>query len=73
MTNHDLAGAARTCHRVELMNTVVAEGGPELLADPDQVLQAFGSGPAHSAPAELIMVGVRTGSGPGCTVSSWTS
>jgi hypothetical protein len=47
MTSHDLAGAARTCHRVVLMNrTVVAEGGPELLADPDQVLRAFGLAPA---------------------------
>ncbi|WP_338895158.1 ATP-binding cassette domain-containing protein [Streptomyces sp. TG1A-60] len=43
MTTHDLASAARTCHRVALINrTVVAEGGPELLADPDQMLRAFG-------------------------------
>lgn len=43
MTTHDLAGPARTCHQVVLMNrTVVAEGGPELLADPDQVLRASG-------------------------------
>ncbi|MGA5506141.1 hypothetical protein [Streptomyces umbrinus] len=42
MTTHDLAGAARTCHGVVLMNrTVVAEGYPGL-ADPDQVLGAFG-------------------------------
>jgi manganese/iron transport system ATP-binding protein len=43
MTTHDLSAAARTCHRVALINrTVVAEGGPELLADPDQMLRAFG-------------------------------
>ncbi|MFE9687301.1 anchored repeat-type ABC transporter ATP-binding subunit [Streptomyces sp. NPDC006285] len=43
MTTHDLAAAARTCGRVVLLNgTVVAEGGPELLADPDQMLRAFG-------------------------------
>ncbi|MFD5255530.1 hypothetical protein ACFWM5_22170 [Streptomyces bobili] len=40
---HDLAAAARTCHRVALINrTVVAEGGPELLADPAQMVRAFG-------------------------------
>ncbi|MFD3928886.1 anchored repeat-type ABC transporter ATP-binding subunit [Streptomyces sp. NPDC058614] len=43
MTTHDLAAAARTCDRVVLINgTVVAEGGPELLADPEQMLRAFG-------------------------------
>ncbi|CAL9331526.1 Manganese transport system ATP-binding protein MntB [Streptomyces sp. enrichment culture] len=43
MTTHDLAAAARTCGRVALLNrTVVADGGPELLADPDQMLRAFG-------------------------------
>ncbi|MEV0222868.1 anchored repeat-type ABC transporter ATP-binding subunit [Streptomyces sp. NPDC050704] len=43
MTTHDLAAAARTCGRVVLINrTVVAEGGPELLADPAQMLRAFG-------------------------------
>ncbi|MER7661478.1 MULTISPECIES: anchored repeat-type ABC transporter ATP-binding subunit [unclassified Streptomyces] len=43
MTTHDLAAAARTCTRVALLNrTVVAEGGPELLADPGQMLRAFG-------------------------------
>jgi manganese/iron transport system ATP-binding protein len=43
MTTHDLAAAARTCTRVVLLNrTVVAEGGPELLADPEQMLRAFG-------------------------------
>ncbi|MGW0819904.1 anchored repeat-type ABC transporter ATP-binding subunit [Streptomyces sp. NPDC002845] len=43
MTTHDLAAAARTCDRVVLINrTVVAEGGPELLADPEQMLKAFG-------------------------------
>ncbi len=43
MTTHDLAAAARTCTRVVLLNrTVVAEGGPELLADPQQMLRAFG-------------------------------
>ncbi|MEU4657841.1 anchored repeat-type ABC transporter ATP-binding subunit [Streptomyces sp. NPDC023723] len=43
MTTHDLAAAARTCGRVVLLNrTVVAAGGPELLADPDQMLRAFG-------------------------------
>ncbi|MFI2430547.1 anchored repeat-type ABC transporter ATP-binding subunit [Streptomyces sp. NPDC018693] len=43
MTTHDLAAAARTCHRVVLLNrTVVAEGGPELLADSERMLRAFG-------------------------------
>ncbi|GGL93403.1 anchored repeat-type ABC transporter ATP-binding subunit [Streptomyces fumigatiscleroticus] len=43
MTTHDLAAAARTCTRVALLNrTVVAEGGPGLLADPAQMLRAFG-------------------------------
>ncbi|MDO0911757.1 anchored repeat-type ABC transporter ATP-binding subunit [Streptomyces sp. DT2A-34] len=43
MTTHDLAAAARTCGRVALINrTVVAEGGPGLLADSDQMLRAFG-------------------------------
>ncbi|MFJ2263474.1 hypothetical protein ACIOKD_35095 [Streptomyces sp. NPDC087844] len=43
MTTHDLAAAARTCGRVVLLNhTVVAEGGPELLSDPEQMLRAFG-------------------------------
>ncbi|WP_223281092.1 anchored repeat-type ABC transporter ATP-binding subunit [Streptomyces antnestii] len=43
MTTHDLAAAARTCTRVTLLNrTVVADGGPELLADPQQMLRAFG-------------------------------
>ncbi|WP_137991500.1 anchored repeat-type ABC transporter ATP-binding subunit [Streptomyces vilmorinianum] len=43
MTTHDLAAAARTCKRVVLLNrTVVAEGGPGLLADPQQMLRAFG-------------------------------
>ncbi|WP_343243257.1 anchored repeat-type ABC transporter ATP-binding subunit [Streptomyces sp. SID12501] len=52
MTTHDLAAAARTCHRVALINrTVVAEGGPELLADPDQMLRAFGLDHAIGAEA----------------------
>ncbi|MEU9336477.1 anchored repeat-type ABC transporter ATP-binding subunit [Streptomyces sp. NPDC048290] len=43
ITTHDLAAAARTCTRVVLLNrTVVAEGGPGLLSDPDRMLQAFG-------------------------------
>ncbi|MFC7219505.1 anchored repeat-type ABC transporter ATP-binding subunit [Streptomyces polyrhachis] len=43
MTTHDLAAAARTCDRVVLINrTVVAEGGPALLADAEQMLRAFG-------------------------------
>ncbi|MFE6487157.1 anchored repeat-type ABC transporter ATP-binding subunit [Streptomyces sp. NPDC057757] len=43
MTTHDLAAAARTCGRVVLLHrTVVAEGGPELLSDPRQMLRAFG-------------------------------
>lgn len=43
MTTHDLAAAARTCDRVVLINrTVVAEGGPELLTEPDRMLRAFG-------------------------------
>ncbi|MFD5780417.1 anchored repeat-type ABC transporter ATP-binding subunit [Streptomyces sp. NPDC126933] len=52
MTTHDLAAAARTCTRVALLNrTVVAEGGPELLADPDQMLRAFGLDTAIGAAA----------------------
>ncbi|WP_066948701.1 anchored repeat-type ABC transporter ATP-binding subunit [Streptomyces lushanensis] len=43
MTTHDLAAAARSCTRVVLLNrSVVAEGGPELLSDPEQMLRAFG-------------------------------
>ncbi|MFE1381691.1 anchored repeat-type ABC transporter ATP-binding subunit [Streptomyces sp. NPDC058740] len=43
MTTHDLAAAARSCSRVVLLNrTVVAEGGPELLADAERMLRAFG-------------------------------
>ncbi|MFI1659173.1 anchored repeat-type ABC transporter ATP-binding subunit [Streptomyces sp. NPDC020472] len=50
MTTHDLAAAARTCTRVVLLNrTVVAEGGPELLSDPDRMLQAFGLDRAGAA------------------------
>ncbi|MCZ0983440.1 anchored repeat-type ABC transporter ATP-binding subunit [Streptomyces diastatochromogenes] len=50
MTTHDLAAAARTCTRVILLNrTVVAEGGPELLSDPDQMLRAFGLDQAIAA------------------------
>ncbi|MFD7407959.1 anchored repeat-type ABC transporter ATP-binding subunit [Streptomyces sp. NPDC059866] len=52
MTTHDLAAAARTCTRVALLNrTVVAEGGPELLADPEQMLRAFGLDTAIGAAA----------------------
>jgi manganese/iron transport system ATP-binding protein len=52
MTTHDLAAAARTCTRVALLNrTVVAEGGPELLADPKQLLRAFGLDTAIGAAA----------------------
>ncbi|MFE7243739.1 anchored repeat-type ABC transporter ATP-binding subunit [Streptomyces sp. NPDC057580] len=50
MTTHDLAAAARTCTRVVLLNrTVVAEGGPEILSDADQMLRAFGLDRAVSA------------------------
>ncbi|WP_246203460.1 anchored repeat-type ABC transporter ATP-binding subunit [Streptomyces tailanensis] len=53
MTTHDLAAAARTCTRVALLNrTVVAEGGPELLADPAQMLRAFGLDTAIGATRE---------------------
>ncbi|MEV5082223.1 anchored repeat-type ABC transporter ATP-binding subunit [Streptomyces sp. NPDC056159] len=52
MTTHDLAAAARTCTRVVLLNrTVVAEGGPGLLADPEQMLRAFGLDTAIGAAA----------------------
>ncbi|MGW6746149.1 anchored repeat-type ABC transporter ATP-binding subunit [Streptomyces sp. NPDC055025] len=52
MTTHDLAAAARTCTRVALLNrTIVAEGGPELLADPAQMLRAFGLDSAIGAAA----------------------
>ncbi|MGW8765091.1 anchored repeat-type ABC transporter ATP-binding subunit [Streptomyces sp. NPDC055815] len=52
MTTHDLAAAARTCTRVVLLNrTVVAEGGPELLSDADQMLRAFGLDRAVAAAA----------------------
>jgi manganese/iron transport system ATP-binding protein len=52
MTTHDLAAAARTCTRVALLNrTVVAEGGPELLSDPEQMLRAFGLDTAIGAAA----------------------
>ncbi|MER5203359.1 anchored repeat-type ABC transporter ATP-binding subunit [Streptomyces sp. NPDC002825] len=50
MTTHDLAAAARTCTRVLLLNrTLVAEGGPELLADAGQMLRAFGLDRAEDA------------------------
>ncbi|MFE0647064.1 anchored repeat-type ABC transporter ATP-binding subunit [Streptomyces sp. NPDC059534] len=56
MTTHDLAAAARTCTRVVLLNrTVVAEGGPELLSDAEQMLRAFGLDRARAdglAPAD---------------------
>ncbi|MFE7513458.1 anchored repeat-type ABC transporter ATP-binding subunit [Streptomyces sp. NPDC057540] len=43
MTTHDLAAAGRTCTRVLLLNrSIVAGGGPELLADAGQMLRAFG-------------------------------
>ncbi|MEV5607502.1 anchored repeat-type ABC transporter ATP-binding subunit [Streptomyces sp. NPDC052225] len=52
MTTHDLAAAARTCTRVALLNrTVVARGGPSLLADPEQMLRAFGLDTAIGAAA----------------------
>jgi manganese/iron transport system ATP-binding protein len=52
MTTHDLAAAARTCTRVALLNrTVVAEGDPGLLADPAQMLRAFGLDTAIGAAA----------------------
>ncbi|GAB2623922.1 anchored repeat-type ABC transporter ATP-binding subunit [Streptomyces capparidis] len=55
MTTHDLAAAARTCHRVVLINrTVVAEGGPGLLADPEQMLRAFGLDRAAAAKAVTV-------------------
>ncbi|MFD5270318.1 anchored repeat-type ABC transporter ATP-binding subunit [Streptomyces sp. NPDC058335] len=52
MTTHDLAAAARTCSRVALLNrTIVAQGGPELLTDPEQMLRAFGLDTAIGAAA----------------------
>lgn len=47
MSTHDLAAAARICDRLLLLNrTVVGTGGPELLADPEALLRAFGLNPA---------------------------
>ncbi|RRS01384.1 anchored repeat-type ABC transporter ATP-binding subunit [Glycomyces terrestris] len=43
MTTHDLAQARATCSRLCLLNrTVVADGPPEALTDPDLWLRAFG-------------------------------
>jgi manganese/iron transport system ATP-binding protein len=43
MTTHDLAQARATCSRLCLLNrTVVADGPPESLTDPDLWLRAFG-------------------------------
>ena len=43
MTTHDLAQARATCSRLCLLNrTVVADGPPESLSDPDLWLRAFG-------------------------------
>ncbi|WP_206795769.1 anchored repeat-type ABC transporter ATP-binding subunit [Amycolatopsis sp. MtRt-6] len=43
MTTHDLPGAASLCDRLCLLNrTVVADGPPERLRDPDLWLRAFG-------------------------------
>ncbi|MFD0372161.1 anchored repeat-type ABC transporter ATP-binding subunit [Streptomyces sp. NPDC127114] len=62
MTTHDLAAAARTCTRVLLLNrTVVAEGGPELLADAEQMLRAFGLDRARSTTGGPAAGGAATG------------
>ncbi|MFD8207719.1 anchored repeat-type ABC transporter ATP-binding subunit [Streptomyces sp. NPDC059695] len=53
MTTHDLAAAARTCTRVLLLNrSIVAGGGPELLADAGQMLRAFGLDRGRTGEAE---------------------
>ncbi|MCL3863260.1 anchored repeat-type ABC transporter ATP-binding subunit [Actinotalea sp. K2] len=43
MTTHDLTGAMHTCSRLCLLNrTIVANGPPEELTDPDLWMRAFG-------------------------------
>ncbi|MYZ36576.1 MULTISPECIES: anchored repeat-type ABC transporter ATP-binding subunit [unclassified Streptomyces] len=71
MTTHDLAAAARSCTRVVLLNrSVVAEGGPELLSDPEQMLRAFGLDRAIGATARGSGSGAGTGSGTGSGTAS---
>jgi manganese/iron transport system ATP-binding protein len=46
MTTHDLLGALASCTRLVLLNrTVVAEGPPARLRDPDPWMRTFGVGP----------------------------
>ena len=45
MTTHDLVGALDTCTRIALLNqTIVADGPPDELRDPDPWMRAFGVG-----------------------------
>ncbi|MFE7123514.1 anchored repeat-type ABC transporter ATP-binding subunit [Streptomyces sp. NPDC057617] len=73
MTTHDLAAAARSCTRVVLLNrSVVAEGGPELLSDPEQMLRAFGLDRARATNSATSGsgTGTRTGTGSGSDPTS---
>lgn len=60
MTTHDLAQARDTCSRLCLLNrTVVADGPPESLADPDLWLRAFGVAASGELKALLAGAGPR--------------
>jgi manganese/iron transport system ATP-binding protein len=59
MTTHDLAQARATCSRICLLNrTVVADGAPEDLTDPDLWLRAFGV--AASGELKALLAGTES-------------
>ncbi|SDE16258.1 anchored repeat-type ABC transporter ATP-binding subunit [Glycomyces harbinensis] len=59
MTTHDLAQARATCTRICLLNrTVVADGAPEDLTDPDLWLRAFGV--AASGELKALLAGTES-------------
>ncbi|THV42774.1 anchored repeat-type ABC transporter ATP-binding subunit [Glycomyces buryatensis] len=61
MTTHDLAQAQSTCSRICLLNrTVIADGPPEALADPDLWLRAFGVATSEQLTSILSPKGART-------------
>ncbi|MCC3763117.1 anchored repeat-type ABC transporter ATP-binding subunit [Glycomyces sp. TRM65418] len=58
MTTHDLAQARATCSRLCLLNrTVIADGPPESLSDPDLWLRAFGV--AASGELKALLAGTE--------------
>lgn len=59
MTTHDLAQARATCTRICLLNrTVVADGAPQDLTDPDLWLRAFGV--ADSGELKALLAGTES-------------